>query len=155
MVLSLIGGLLILLGGAVWLALASLLESLLLISGETFSVDPVVFVQLIGAIGVVIGIVIMVGGVMMYSKPASSTLWGVIILVLSLVSIISLGGFLLGLILGLIGGVLGIAFKPMAPATPVAAPPPVAPAATPPPAAPAPEPTMPESEGSSTESEEQ
>ncbi len=112
-----------------WLALASLLESLLLISGETFSVDPVVFVQLIGAIGVVIGIVIMVGGVMMYSRPASSTLWGVIILVLSLVSIISLDGFLLGLILGLIGGVLGIAFKPMAPATPVAAPPLAAPAA--------------------------
>ncbi len=155
MVLSIIGGLLILLGGLVFLAIASVIESLILISGETFSVDPTVFIQLIGAIGIVIGIVLMVGGVMMYSRPASTTAWGVIILVLSLVSIIATGGFFLGLILGLIGGILGIAFKPPAPAAPVAAPLPAAPAATPPPAAPAPEPTMPESEESSTESEEQ
>ncbi len=122
MVLSIIGGLLILLGGLLFLAIASVLESFALISGETFGVgDPVVFVQLIGAIGIVIGIVLMVGGVMMYSKPASSTAWGVIILVLSLVSIIATGGFILGLILGLIGGILGIVFKPMAPAAPVAA----------------------------------
>ncbi len=117
MVLSIIGGLLIILAGAMYLAIAEFLEELLLLSGETLDVDPVLWIQILGAIGIVIGIVIMVGGVMMYSRPASSTVWGVIILVLSLVSIIATGGFFIGLILGLIGGILGIVFKP-APAAP-------------------------------------
>ncbi len=149
MVLSIIGGLLILLAGGLLLAIADIftegLPFLLLISGETFAMDDaalaVLVLQILGTIGIVIGIIIIVGGVMMYSKPASSTLWGVIILLLSLVSIVATGGLILGLILGLIGGVLGIAFKPMAPATPVAAPPPAVPA--------------PELEGPSTESGEQ
>ena len=81
----------------------------------------VLVLQILGTIGIVIGIIIIVGGVMMYSRPASSTIWGVIILLLSLVSIVATGGLILGLILGLIGGVLAIAFKPMAPAAPVAA----------------------------------
>lgn len=115
MVLSIIGGLFILLGGVVYLAIAGFLESLLLLGGETLNVDPVLWIQIIGAIGIVIGIIIILGGVMMYSRPASSTVWGVIILVLSLVSFIASGGFFLGLILGLIGGILGIVFKPTAP----------------------------------------
>ena len=150
-VLSIIGGVFILLGGLVLLAFAELLQFLLVFSGESIAMDdPVLVVRIFAAIGLVIGIVIIAGGVMMYSRPASSTAWGVIILVLSLVSILATGGFILGLILALIGGALGIAFKPMVPAAPVAAPPPAAPA----PAAPAPEPTMPEPEESSTESKE-
>ncbi len=117
MVLSIIGGLLILLAGVVFLAVAEFLEALLLISLETLDVDPVATVQIIGIIGVLLGIIIIVGGVMMYSRPASSTVWGVIILVLSLVSIIAMGGFFIGLVLGLVGGILGIVFKP-APAIP-------------------------------------
>lgn len=115
MVLSIIGGLLILFGGIVYLAIAGILESLLILSGETLDVDPTVFVQAIGIIGVIIGIVIIAGGWMMYARPQSSTAWGAIILVLALVSIIASGGFFLGLILGLIGGILGIVFKPTAP----------------------------------------
>ncbi|MEE9236971.1 MAG: DUF6114 domain-containing protein [Thermoplasmata archaeon] len=117
MVLSIIGGLFILLGGALYLAIAGFLEGLIVLGGETLDIDPVLWIQVLGAIGIVIGIVIMVGGVMMYSRPASSTIWGVIILVLSLVSIIAAGGFFIGLILGLVGGILGIVFKP-APAVP-------------------------------------
>ncbi len=126
MVLSVIGGLFILLGGVIYLWIAEFLQSLLLLSGETLAVDPTTWVQIIGVIGIVIGIIIIVGGVMMYSRPASSTAWGVIILVLALVSILASGGFFLGLILGLVGGILGIVFKPSAPmpAAAPAAPPP-------------------------------
>jgi hypothetical protein len=135
MVLSIIGGLFILFAGIAYLAIANVLSFLILIGGETFpGVDPVLVIQIFGILGVVIGIVIMAGGVLMYMNPARSTMWGVIILVVSLVSIIASGGFFLGLILGLIGGILGIVFKP-SPAMPAPAP-----AAMPPPAAPAPAP---------------
>ena len=140
MVLSIIGGLFILFGGLALIAIAEFLQSFLLFSGETVGIEAVLFVRIIGAIGIVIGIVIIAGGVLMYARPASSTAWGVIILVLSLVSIVASGGFILGLILGLIGGILGIVFKPKAPMAPVAMPPPAAPVAV------APEPEEPSDE---------
>ncbi len=121
MVLSVIGGLFILFGGIALLAIADFLAFILLFGGESVGIEAVLFVQILGAIGIVIGLVIIVGGVLMYARPASSTAWGVIILVISLVSIIATGGFILGLILGLIGGILGIVFKPTAPMAPVAA----------------------------------
>lgn len=139
MVLSIIGGLFILGIGAVILWIAAVFESLLAgllpLGAEGLGVDPVLWLQIIGGVfGVAFGLIIMLGGVMMFVRPQSSTLWGVIILVLSVLSIISTGGIFLGLILGVIGGILGIVFKPT-PAMPAPAP-----AAMPPPVAPAPEP---------------
>lgn len=146
MVLSIIGGIFILLGGVVFLALASLMQLFIdTIPGlGSLEIDPVLLLNLVGALGVIIGLVIIVGGVMMYSRPQSSTVWGVLILVLAIVSLfVASGGFILGFVLALIGGILAIAFKstPVMPApAPVATPPPTAPAPAP---APAPEPEEP------------
>lgn len=146
MVLSIIGGIFILLGGVVFFALASLMQLFIdTIPGlGSLEIDPVLLLNLIGALGVIIGLVIIVGGVMMYSRPQSSTVWGVLILVLAIVSLfVASGGFILGFVLALIGGILAIAFKstPVMPApAPVATPPPTAPAPAP---APAPEPEEP------------
>lgn len=146
MVLSIIGGIFILLGGVVFFALASLMQLFIdTIPGlGSLEIDPVLLLNLVGALGVIIGLVIIVGGVMMYSRPQSSTVWGVLILVLAIVSLfVASGGFILGFVLALIGGILAIAFKstPVMPApAPVATPPPTAPAPAP---APAPEPEEP------------
>jgi hypothetical protein len=151
MVLSIIGGIFILLGGVVFFALASLMQLFIdTIPGlGSLEIDPVLLLNLIGALGVVIGLVIIVGGVMMYLRPKSSTVWGVLILVLSIVSLfVASGGFILGFILALIGGILAIVFKPT-PAMPAPAP-----AAMPPPAAPAPEP-VPAPEEPAAESDEE
>lgn len=147
MVLSIIGGIFILLGGGVFLAFASLMAAFPGIPGfQNLPIDPTTLFILIGAVGVIIGLVIIVGGVLMYSRPQSSTAWGVLILILAIVSLFTVtGGFFLGFILALIGGILGVVFKPTAPAAPAAAAPPVAPA---------PEPAS-EPEGPSAESGEQ
>lgn len=100
-VVSLLGGIFILLGGIV----------LALFGGiATLAIGGVG--ALIGAAGIATGIVVIVGAVLMYSKPSSSTAWGVVILVLSIVSwVTALGGFVIGFLLGLIGGILGIVYK--------------------------------------------
>src|SRR2546426_11214966 len=109
MVLSLIGGIFILLGGLVFAFAGSLISSLN-VTGTGNAGD---IVTVLGILGLIFGLVIIVGSFMMYSKPTSHTMWGVIILVLSLVSwVTSLGGFVIGFLLALIGGILGIVFKP-------------------------------------------
>ncbi|MFQ5998323.1 MAG: DUF6114 domain-containing protein, partial [Candidatus Bathyarchaeia archaeon] len=45
-------------------------------------------------------------------NPAQNKAWGVIILVLSIISIVIGGGFAIGFILGIIGGALAIAWHP-------------------------------------------
>ena len=121
-VLSLIGGLLVLLGGAVrsmigfywfggmmpgfggrWGGMMGypsfgMLRGLSLLSG---------------LLGLVFGVLIVVSAIMLNSKPQAHTTWGTLIMIFSVLSIFGgMGGFGIGLILGLIGGVLAITWKP-------------------------------------------
>ncbi len=63
---------------------------------------------LLSAIAVIAGIVILVGAVMIYTRPSSTQTWGTIILAFSLLSLFGMGGFFLGAILGVVGGVLAL-----------------------------------------------
>lgn len=125
-VLSLIGGIFILLGGALIAALAATFGGLFNLVGLG---DFGLGVALLGSLGLVFGLIIIIGGVMMYMKPQQHVMWGAIVLILSIVSFpFSIGGFFIGFILALIGGILGLVFKPSqpmaAPYAPPMAPPP-------------------------------
>jgi Family of unknown function (DUF6114)/zinc-ribbon domain len=105
MVLSLIGGIFVLIGGALLAAAGGILSSLAIVGGG--------LVTAFGIVGVVFGILMIVGAVMMYTNPASHTMWGVIVLVLSILSwVFAIGGIFIGFLLGLIGGILALVFKP-------------------------------------------
>ena len=105
MVLSLIGGIFVLIGGAILAAAGGLLASLAIVGGG------LVFV--FGIVGIVFGILMIVGAIMMYTNPASHTMWGAIVLVLSILSwVFAIGGIFIGFLLGLIGGILALVFKP-------------------------------------------
>ena len=63
-------------------------------------------------LGIVAGIVVLVGAVVIYSKPPKAKSWGAAILIASAVSLIAgMGGFLPG-VLGIIGGALAMAWRP-------------------------------------------
>jgi len=101
-VLSLIGGVFILLGGA-YMATAG---------SRIFTLDPTLGLG-IGALGVAVGVFVLVGGVMLYVRPERHRNWGIIILVFSILSLFpAIGGGLVGMILGIIGGALAISWKP-------------------------------------------
>src|SRR3989442_3543790 len=116
-VLSLIGGIFILLGAIVVMALASVIGSLMLIGGG----DPNL-AYLYGAVGLIFAILVLVGAVMLWMKPQQHVMWGVVVLLFSLFSIITTGGVFIGLSLGLIGGVPGVALKTPGPTGPGPAP---------------------------------
>src|SRR5438034_9081068 len=67
---------------------------------------------IIGIVGVVFGLIVIIGGVMLYQNPASHTMWGVIILVLAIIDFPGLWGFGIGSLLAFIGAILSLVYKP-------------------------------------------
>ncbi len=117
MVLSVVAGILILGNAALYFAASEILEALGPIPGvEELGFDLEALLITMGAVGVALGVLILLFGIIMFVRPGLSTAMGVLVLVFSLISIIAGGGFFVGLVLGLVGGILGIVFKP----TPVA-----------------------------------
>jgi len=58
------------------------------------------------------GIIVIIGAVMLQSKPQQHSQWGILILIFSIISI--LGGYglvIAGLILGVIGGIMALTWK--------------------------------------------
>lgn len=68
------------------------------------------FVGGLGALEAFIGFLLLVFAIALFIQPASHRLYGSAILVLSVLSWLGGGGFIIGLILGVIGGLLGIFF---------------------------------------------
>jgi hypothetical protein len=106
MVLAIIGGVFILLGGISELILASAITALSFgVIGGSLVVG--------GSIGAVLGILIIVMAALLYANTSNHVIFGVLIIVFSVISLTSfLGGFVLGFILALIGGILAITWKP-------------------------------------------
>ncbi len=106
MVLAIIGGLFIVLGGLVERAVGSLLSSF------GFGLGGAIL-RLVGTFAVVLGGLIIVLGVLAFVRPRQHGLFGVLIIALSLLSLVSyLGGFVIGFILALIAGILAVTWKP-------------------------------------------
>lgn len=64
------------------------------------------------AIGLISGIVILVGAVMLYTRPSQAATWGVVVLVFSILSFFGMGGYFVGAILGAVGGILALTWHP-------------------------------------------
>ncbi len=64
------------------------------------------------ALGLISGIVVLVGAVMIYTRPANASTWGLLVLVFSILSFFGMGGFFIGAVLGVVGGALAMAWRP-------------------------------------------
>ncbi len=128
-VLSLIGGILILLSGIIILTFGAAFMGGMMggyypgmmggYRGFGGAVTSVLLVMGIG--GIVIGAIMILGSFMLRTRPETHTTWGIVILILSIVSFIEGGGFFIGAILGIVGGILAMVWKPEEPAkTPAA-----------------------------------
>lgn len=114
-VLSLIGGIIILLWGGVLLAIGAAFPA------ATFG-TVVAGIFTLAAIELITGFLVVGFGVALYASPYHHVGFGIVILVASIASLIAGGGLFLGFVLGLIAGILGIVHKPQL--TVVMAPPP-------------------------------
>ncbi len=120
-VLSLIAGILILLGGVMSLVLNIFMRGIFgrwpsmmgdewpgMMMGWWSGVGTVLSI-----VGVVIGFIVILSAIMLNSRPKDHAAWGTLILIFSIISFIGAwAGFGVGLILGIIGGALAIGWKP-------------------------------------------
>lgn len=108
-VLSLIGGIFTVLWGGLLLAIANLVGSVGVVSVSGA-------IALVAVSQLVFGILMVILGTLLYIQPEHHVAYGVVILVISIISlVVGLGGLIIGFILGLIGGILGIVWRPTAP----------------------------------------
>jgi len=94
-VLSLIGGILILINGLI-----------VAVIGSFFVFFGVGILMIV--LGLVFGFAVLISAIMLNSNPREHVTWGILILIFSLLSIVIGGGFVVGLILGLTGGILAL-----------------------------------------------
>ncbi len=98
-ILSLIGGIFVLLGGLIWAAIGTFIAFL------SYGAGFLLYVFLL------FGIIIIIGAVMFNSNPGTARTWGIVILILGIFSLVgvitALGG-----ILSIVGGALALSWRP-------------------------------------------
>ncbi len=102
-IVSLIGGILILINAVAFVGLAEFVESL---GGVLpFIVEDIFLI--LAAVGSILAILVIIGAILIY-MPGKETIGSILVIIFSIISIVIGGGFLIGLILGIIGGILGL-----------------------------------------------
>jgi hypothetical protein len=72
--------------------------------------DPTLLLGL-ATFGLIFGVIVLLGALLMRSKPVNKKAWGIVIIVFSIPSVIMGGGFIIGFVLGIIGGVKAVKSK--------------------------------------------
>jgi len=113
--LSLIGGILLLVFSLIYAAILAVLASILAAVGFGLGAGVAVALALVA---VIFGVLVLIFALKLKSNPQSAKTYGILILVLALISFVGGGGFYIGAILALIGGILAIVWHPPAQAQP-------------------------------------
>ena len=73
----------------------------------------------ISGLSVFSGAVIIAGAFMLRVRAQDHLMWGIVILIFSIVSLVGMGGFFIGALLGIIGGSFALAYRPWSGSTEV------------------------------------
>jgi hypothetical protein len=63
------------------------------------------------AAGLIFGALVLLGALMLHIRPLNKKAWGILVIVFSIPSVITGGGFIIGFILGIIGGAKALSWK--------------------------------------------
>jgi len=108
-VLTIIGGLFILLGGIAEMTIGSAVSAVSL--GQAGGI-----LAGLGALGILMGILILIFGIVILVSVDTPLGCGIAVIIFAVISLASfLGGFVIGFILALIGGILAITWEPYEP----------------------------------------
>lgn len=112
-VLSLASAILILVGSAFWwFWYPSIFGSMMGNWGWMMSSPNVVtMLPPMTVIGMISGVVVLISAIMMSLKPHEGCKWGLLVLIFSSLSLLGMGGFLVGSALGIAGGALAMTSK--------------------------------------------
>jgi Family of unknown function (DUF6114) len=110
-ILSLIAGILILCNAALLGAAATWFPGIIPTLPGSDNNSTIPFAGLT-AVGLICGVLVLLGAIMFHNKPVNKKAWGIMVIVFSIPSVITGGGFIIGFILGIIGGAKALSQKP-------------------------------------------
>jgi hypothetical protein len=122
-ILALVGGIIVVLGGALFLAVSAFILPHLDYSKLTPPAHMTAaempglvsgIVGVMGLFGLISGVIVLTSAVILRVKPGQRETWGILILAFSVLSFVGLGGFIIGAVLGIVGGVMILRWKPPA-----------------------------------------
>ena len=126
-IVALVGGVIIALGGVLFLGVAAFVIPHLDLSNITVppgldrsSLPGLIsgVLGVMGGFGLACGVVVLVSAILILARAGQVRTWGLLILIFSVLSFVGLGGFIVGALLGISGGVLSLRWKPKAAAAP-------------------------------------
>lgn len=132
---SVAGGVLVIVGGLLMLLVGALVAYVISSIVGSFHIGGTTALSTILVLGPVFGLIVIVVGILALVAPDLNILWGILAIVISILSLFStaIGGFFLGFILALVGGILIMVkrapppapmYQPMAPPMGIPPPPP-------------------------------
>lgn len=71
------------------------------------------FFEAVSIVSLVCGVIVIIGASVLRAHPQEHVLWGIVIIIFSVVSFVGMGGYFIGAILGIIGGILALTYKPL------------------------------------------
>jgi len=122
-IIALAGGIIITLSGVLFMAVSAFILPNLsygnvnIPQGLPASAMPGLvsgFVGLMGIFGFVSGVIVLVSAVKLLTSSGQTRTWSILILVFSVLSLIGMGGFIVGAVLGIVGGALVLKRQPPA-----------------------------------------
>jgi len=120
-ILALAGGIVITLSGVLFVAVSAFVLPNINYSNlntppslPASSIPGIVsgIVGLMGVFGLVTGAIVLISSVMLLTNTGKPRTWSVLVLVFSVLSLVGLGGFVVGAVLGIVGGALVLRWKP-------------------------------------------
>ena len=65
----------------------------------------------VAVFGLISGIIVLISALLLRIRPMENSTWGILLVVFSVLSLFSFGGFIIGAVLGIIGGALALASR--------------------------------------------
>jgi len=62
-------------------------------------------------VGIAAGVLVLFSAIMMYDRPRQVAAWGALVLVFSAISLFGAGGFFVGAVLGIVAGILALTWR--------------------------------------------
>ncbi len=62
-------------------------------------------------LGLICGVIVIVASFILNLRPMDHTTWGIVILIFSALSFVSMGGWIIGAVLGIAGGAIGVTWR--------------------------------------------
>jgi Family of unknown function (DUF6114) len=117
-ILSLLGGIIIVLGSIIALLLAAFGSPY----GIYYGMGPGMmggywfgygssWLWVLTFVSLICGVIVLIGALMFNARPVEHMTWGILVLAFSIVSFIGMGGYFIGAVLGIAGGALALSYR--------------------------------------------